>query len=199
MSQAMSDFNPSKTFEEAHERAEHAEHAGSGGGRHGARWVPIAAAIIAVVAAFSNLVASQRSTLALVAKNEALRMTTLASDAYNEYESHSLKQYIYEATLASGNVRVAAPLQTIVAKQKREKKPVLAKARDYEREAAAANEESAHKLHSYETMEIGITFLEIAIVLVSISALATTRILTVIAAIAVIAGVVITAYGAVFV
>ncbi|GAC1415122.1 MAG: hypothetical protein NVSMB5_03950 [Candidatus Velthaea sp.] len=185
----MSEFNASKAFEEAHERSEHGE-------RHGARWVPIAAAIIAVIAAIANLVASQRSTIALVSKNEALRMTTLASDAYNEYESRSIKQHIYEATIAGGNVRNLAPLQTIILHEKTEKKPVLAKARGFEHDAEVANEQSAHNLHSYETMEIGVTFLEIAIVLVSISALATTRTLTIIAAVATIGGILITGYGA---
>ncbi len=186
----MSDFKPAKAFEDAHERSEHRSE------RHGAKWVPIAAAIIAVIAAFANLVASQRSTYALVAKNEALRLTTLASDSYNEYESRSIKQHIYEAQIASGNVRRVAPLQAIVVRERSEKAPILSKARAYERDAVRSNETSAHELHSYETMEIGITFLEIAIVLVSISALATTRLLTVIAAGAFGLGIVISLYGA---
>jgi len=185
----MSDFQPAKAFEEAHERSEHPAQ------RHGAKWVPIAAAIIAVIAAFANLVASQRSTLALVAKNEALRLTTLASDSYNEYESRSIKQHIYEAQIASGNVRNVAPLQAVVNRERLEKKPILVKARAYESDALQSNETSAHELHSYETMEIGVTFLEIAIVLVSISALATTRILTVIAAGAFGIGVAVALYG----
>ncbi|GAC1407618.1 MAG: hypothetical protein NVSMB64_14700 [Candidatus Velthaea sp.] len=188
----MSDFDASKAFQEARERGEHAE-------KHGARWVPIAAAIIAVIAAIANLVASQRSTIALTSKNEALRQTTLASDAYNEYESRSIKQHIYEADIASGIARDPAKLQAVADHEKEKGKPVLAKAHRFEQGAEAANERSEHYLKSYETLEIGVTFFEIAIVLVSISALATTRVLTVVAAVATIAGFVISIIGALLV
>jgi hypothetical protein len=55
--------------------------------------------------------------------------------------------------------------------------------RRFEKDAVAAGERSAHLLLQVMTMEVGVTFLDIAIVLVSISALVTTRALTTVAAI----------------
>jgi len=170
----MNEFDAGKAFEEAHERHEST--------RHGASWVPIAAAIIAVVAAISNLVGSQRSTIALSSKSEALRQTTLASDSYSYYESRSIKQHIYEALVASGTAHDPAKLSGVAEHEKTAAVPILAKARAFEHAAEVANERSERYLHSFERIEIGVTFLEISIVLISISALATTRFLTIVAA-----------------
>jgi hypothetical protein len=58
----VSEFAAHKAFE-ATERSQ-SEH-------HGARWVPIAAAILAVVTAAFSLLVAQRSTESLVAKNDS--------------------------------------------------------------------------------------------------------------------------------
>lgn len=180
-------FEPHKAFEEAAERHEHAAH---GGGR-GARWVPIAAAILAVLAAIANLVGSQRSTSAIVSKNEAILFTARASDTYNEYEARSIKQHIYEAALATGSAREPAKLAAVAKHERTAKVPVLEKARGFEEEAKLANERSERSLKSFETIEVGVTFLEVAIVLVSISALASTPFLTIVAVLASAVGIVI--------
>jgi hypothetical protein len=182
----MSEFDAAKAFDEARERSER--------GR-GARWVPVAAAILAVLAAMTSLVTTQRSTLALVSKNQAILLTTKASDAYNEYEARSIKQHLYEALIAAGGVRNPAKLHAIARHESSAGVPVIAKAREFEHGAEAANEQSERALHSYERLEIGVTFLEIAIVLVSISALASTRFLTIVACAATIAGIALSLIG----
>ncbi|MFN2460210.1 MAG: DUF4337 family protein [Candidatus Velthaea sp.] len=183
----MSEFEAHKAFEEARERQE--------GARHGAAWVPIAAAILAVVTAIAGLAASQRSTAALFFKNEEILLTTKASDAYNEYEARSIKQHIYESLIAAGNARDPAVLSATALHERVKGAPLLLKARAFEHEAQAANDRSERLRHGFETMEIGVTFLEIAIVLVSISALATARVLTVVAVAATAAGIVIALAG----
>lgn len=183
----MSDFQAHKAFEDAHER--------QAAGRHGAAWVPIAAAVLAVVTAVAGLAASQRSTAALALKNEAILLTTKASDAYNEYESRSIKQHIYEALVAAGNARDPARLSATARHERASGAPVLVKARVFQHDAEAANERSERLRHAFETIEIGVTFLEIAIVLVSISALATTRVLTVVAIVSTGAGILIALAG----
>jgi hypothetical protein len=185
----MSDFDAAKTFTEAHERAE-------GGDRPRApRWVPVAAAILAVLAAITGLLSTQRSTIALTTKNEAILLTTKASDAYNEYESRSIKEHLYEALIAAGGVRDPKKLHAVAEHERTAGIPVFIKAKNYEREATETNERSERALRSYEHLEVGVTFLEIAIVLVSISALVSTRLLTVVASVATVAGIVISAVG----
>lgn len=178
----MSEFAAHKAFEEAAERSEH-------GGRHGASWVPIAAAVLAVVTAVFSLLVAQHSTESLIAKNETILETTRASDAYNEYEARSIKQHIYEAALSAGNARDPAALRRVAEHEKASAKPVFANAKRFERIAAEADARSAALIAGVMTMEVGVTLLDIAIVLVSISALVTTRLLTVAAALGATCGV----------
>jgi hypothetical protein len=173
----MSDFDAAKAFAEAHERAKTTPPKGDT--PHGAHWVPLVAAILAVLAALASLATTQRSTTALISKNQAILLFTKASDAYNEYESRSIKQHIYEALVASGNARDPKKLQAIAEHEKTSGAPAFKKAQDYERQAAESNARSERALAAIEFLEIGVTLLDISIVLVSISALATTRILTV--------------------
>jgi len=165
------------TFEEASEIGGHGPHQA----RHGARWVPIAAAILAVVTAIFTLFTAQRSTESLVEKNEAILQTTRASDAYNEYEARSVKEHIYESLVQAGVARNTAALERVAQHERAAGKPAFAKAKLAEQRATEANTSSARLRTQFVTMEIGITLLDISIVLVSISALVTTPALTIVA------------------
>jgi len=173
----VSDFKPEEAVQEAAERRER-----SGG----PRWTPIAAAIVAVLAALTNLTAQQRSTQSLMQKNDAIVALTRASDSYNYYQAKAMKEEIYKAAIITHKPDPA--LQRVVDTQDREKGPVLEKAREFERQAAEANERSEHFLRSQETLEIAVTMLQVAIVVLSIATLASGLILTVIAATATVLG-----------
>jgi len=170
----------SKSFEEAQERHEHAGHGGS-------RWVPIAAAVLAAIAGyFGNL----RSTQALFAKNEAIVATTHASDTYAQYQAGRIKYYIAQTALdqgvsATGN---AKNLSAVVKGEKAKGPPLLEKAKQFEEEAAHQNELSERLLSQHETIEVGATLFEVAIVLVSITALVGSRLLPAVAGIAALLG-----------
>jgi hypothetical protein len=167
-----------KTFEEASEIGGHGAHQA----KHGAKWVPIAAAVLAVITAVFTLFTAQRSTESLVEKNEAILQTTRASDAYNEYEARSIKQHIYESLVTAGIARNPDALERVAQHERAAGKPVLAKAKLAEQSAAEANARATRLRSQFVTMEIGITLLDIAIVLVSISALVSTPALTIVAA-----------------
>jgi hypothetical protein len=164
-------------FEEASEIGGHGTHQA----KHGATWVPIAAAVLAVVTAIFTLFTAQRSTESLVEKNEAILQTTRASDAYNEYEARSIKQHIYESLVTAGVARNPDALERVAQHEQAAAKPVFAKAMLAEKDAAQANVRAARFRTQYVTMEVGITLLDISIVLVSISALVTTPVLTIVA------------------
>ena len=173
----MSEFDAREHVQEA---AEHAE------GR-GLKWIPIAAAVVAVLAALTNLQSNQRSTQALIAKNEAIADLTHASDTYNYYQAKSIKEEVYKAFEAAQGKRVPA-LQKVVDHEESSKQPVLEKAREFDKAADEANERSEHYLHSHEILEIGVTFLEVGIVVLSISALTGTIVLPLIAGVATLVG-----------
>ena len=169
---------PAKAFEEAHERHEH--------GREGPGWVPLAAAVLAVLAAVSGYFGNLRSTEALVEKNDAIVSTTKASDTWAQYQSERIKYYIAQTALDGGvgpgaNV---AKLKKNAAEEKAKAPPLMEKARAFEEEAVRHNEHSERLLKQHETIEVGTTLFEVAIVLVSITVLVGSRLLPIVGALA---------------
>ena len=179
----------SKAFEDAHER-----HASA---HEGPRWVPIVAAALAVLAAFSGYLANVRATAAIIAKNDAIVATTHASDTYAEYQAGRLKFYVAQSALDAG-VNAggdAAKLRANATRENAKGPPLLEKAHRFEEDATRMNERSERLLAQHETIEIATTLFEVSIVLVSITALVGSRLLPVSAAIASFAGVAIFLYG----
>ena len=164
-----------KAFEEAHERHEH--------GREGPSWVPLAA----VSGYFGNL----RSTEALVAKNDAIVATTKASDTWSQYQSERIKYYIAQTAIDGGAGPGAnvAGLKKNAAEEKAKAPPLMEKARAYEEQAQHDNEHSERLLKQHETIEVGTTLFEVAIVLVSITALVGSRLLPFVSATAAVLGI----------
>ena len=171
-----------KSFEEAHERHEH--------GHEGPRWVPIAAATLAVLAAIAGYFGNLRSTQALVEKNDAIVSTTKASDTWNQYQAGRVKYYVATTALAQG-VNAggnAAALKQTAASEKAKGPPLVEKAQAFEEEAARHNEHSERLLTQHETIEVATTLFEVAIVLVSITALVGSRLLPISAGVAAVLG-----------
>jgi len=180
---------PAQTFEEASERHAH--------GSEGPRWVPVAAAALAVLAALGGFLSNLRSTGALIAKNDSIVATTRASDTYNEYQAGRLKFYISQSAIDAGvgpggNI---ARLKDNVKRQGAKGPALLAKARDFEHEAERDNARSEHLLAQHETIEVATTLFEVSIVLVSITALVGSRLLPIVAGVASALGLAIFAYG----
>lgn len=181
--------DPAKVFEEAHERHEAA-------GEHGPRWVPLAAAILAVLAAVSGFVSNLRATGALISKNDSIVATARASDTYNEYQAGRIKYYVYQAAIDADRGGNVAKLRGIADRQANKGAPLLAKARGYDEKALHENERSEHLLFSHEVLEVATTLFEVSIVLVSITALVGSRLLPIVAGTASVIGVIIFVIGA---
>ncbi len=163
-----------KSVQEVTERSE-------GGG---AKWVPVAAAILAVLSAVSGFLSNVRSTAALVAKNDAIVATAHASDTYAQYEAERQKFYAYQALIDAGIARNIGKLRATTSREAKKGPPLLAKAHAFEEEATRFNERSESLLGSHERIEVSATLFEVAIVLISISALVGSRILPMTAGIA---------------
>jgi uncharacterized protein DUF4337 len=160
-----------KAFEEAHERHEH--------GHEGSSWVPLAAAVLAVCAAISGYFGSLRSTQALVEKNDSIVATAKASDSWAQYQAERIKYYIAQTAIDAGTGPGAnlATLHKNAAEEKAKAPPAMKKALAFEEEAVHHNERSERLLQQHETIEVGTTLFEVAIVLVSITALVGSRLL----------------------
>ena len=164
----MAEFDAGKAFEEAHERGEHGS---------APRWIPIAAATLALLAAVSGLLANFRVTQSSHAKADAIILFAKASDAYGEYEARSIKQHISEAVADLEPGGRASAARAVAAHEKSGKSALLEKAKTFEADSQHATERSEQLLVSHEILEFATTLFEVAIVLISIAALVGSRLL----------------------
>jgi hypothetical protein len=156
------------------EGATHSVEAASGN-----RPISLVVAIIAVLAALGTLFAHHRSIHALSSKNQAILVQGRATDTYNAYEAGQIRLNIYQALVASDLVRSAktkAKLESVADKVQTSSAATLEKAQSLEEQAKNADERSDRLMKSYETLQFATTMFEVSIVLVSISALAGTRV-----------------------
>jgi len=167
-------------YSEISEAAERQKESGA------SRWMPIAAAAMAVLAALATMMSNSRATQAIISKNQAILSFTRASDTYNYYQAKSIKEEVYRATtLSSAN----AAAKTIIDHEHATKQGVLAKATALEKQAEAEDAMSERYVDSYETLEKGVAFLEVAVVVFSISSLVSGFVLPIVAAIAAVVGI----------
>jgi hypothetical protein len=164
----------SKTFQEATERTNSA-------GEGGPRWIPVAAAALAVLAAVSGYLANVRATQALIAKNDSIVATTRASDTYNEYQAERLKYVVVETAIEAGTSPSSdvTKLKATAAREAAKAPPLMKIAQSFEHTADELDVKSEHLMDQHETIEVGSTLFEVSIVLVSITALVGSRLLPV--------------------
>jgi len=151
-------------------------------GHEGPRWIPVAAAVLAVLAALSGFVSNLRATAAVIEKNDAIVAVSRAADTWSEYEAERIKYYVYQSQIDGGNER--PKLRQTAAREAKKSPPIAARARAYEHDADEHNRASEHVLAQHETLEVATTLFEVAIVVVSISALVGSRLLHIVAAVA---------------
>jgi len=150
------------------------------------RWMPIAAAAAAVIAALATMMSNSRATQAIISKNQAILSFTRASDTYNYYQAKSIKEEVYRAQMIS---RPSAEAKSIADHEHSTKQAVLEKANALEKQADDEDAMSERYVDSYETLEKGVAFLEVAVVVFSISSLVSGFVLPVVAGIAALVGI----------
>jgi hypothetical protein len=163
---------------------------------HTPRWIPIAAAVLALLAASTGLVANLRVTQSSAAKSDAIIFITRAADTYGEYNSRSVRQHIYEAAAAgTTDAKRAAHLLSIAEHEAQAKVPLLPEARKLDTQSREATTRAEHILISHEILEVATTLFEVAIVLVSVTALVGSRLLPIAAAVGTAVGIAIALRG----
>lgn len=171
------DFDAHKALHESH--AHHATAHKDGEGHHPSRWTPIAAAVLAVLAAVASLLSNQLTTQALLEKNEAILYAAKASDTWNYYQAKRIKEHVYTAIALTEPAQGLKALRSTARKEHSEQKKIFEEAKSLEHEVEVHNGRSEHHMKGHETIEIAVTMFEVAIVLISISALASSLLLTV--------------------
>ncbi|HTW85312.1 MAG TPA: DUF4337 family protein [Candidatus Sulfotelmatobacter sp.] len=158
-------------------------------------WIPVAAAVLALCSAVSGFLASTLQSEALLVKNEQIAIFTRAADTFNEYEAGRIKVAVYRAAIDSGNAKHPDLLAADAKREEAKGPPLLRSAAEDKKRSEAEGERSEHLATRHRWVESGTTLFEIAIVLVSITALAGSRLLPITAAIATACGLVVDTIG----
>ena len=157
----------------------------------------VATAVFAVLAAIASLVDNKTAAQSLAAKNEAILSRTQASDANNAAEAHLIREQIYEAALAANPTlgeTVRAQLTAVSHQEAGAAKPFLERAKSRDEAATAANDRSSVYTEKHDLFDGAVTLLEIAIAIISISTLTSSRYLIAFGGFCATAGVVLFAY-----
>jgi Domain of unknown function (DUF4337) len=164
-------MSESYSVHEGVEHAHHAHHALEGSGNRRLRYVPVAAAILAVCAGLSSILSGRMGAHVLSLKNEALLHEVAASDLWNEYQSESLKAHFYEISAQSADAKVSSSFRTQATKYRAEQTPLSTQAHREEAARDTALAASTALEIQKSNLEVALAFFEVAIVLTSIAAM----------------------------
>ena len=141
------------------------------------RYVGVATALLAVIAAIGALQAGRLVNESLLQKNEQVGKLTAASDKWNEYQAQGLKSIIY-STAAQGLPPNSPDIKKDLEQSKHyaEKKTGLMEdAKKLEEEAKASSESAEHFLKRHELFALSVSLCQIAIALSAVAALTKRR------------------------
>jgi hypothetical protein len=154
---------------DAHEHTEHAEHAAHAGDPFISR-IAISVAVLAVLAAVAGSLETVEGGRALNATSEAVLAQDRATDAWDEYQSDSLKKHIYGIAADSGGPNADRYRKTEKDNvDKQDKIRADAKKNEADRDTllaeSAMHEDRHHWLTGAATLfEIGIAMSTVAII-----------------------------------
>lgn len=164
------------------------EHA-AGSGVSLAQYVAIFTALLSTIGAIVSYQGGATQNEALLYKNEAVLKRTQASDQWSFYQAKSNKGHLMELAADIAPEDKQAFYRKQVEKYEQDKKAIKEKAEALEAESNKANAKSDELLHPHHRLAQGMTLLQIAISLASITALTRKKWLFGIAAIAAIGGI----------
>ncbi len=168
---------------EAHEKA----HGTHDGGEHKddekkqheswTRFIAVATALLAVVAAIGSLRAGLLVNEALLSKNDEISLRTQATDQWNYYQSKSIKGVVYATTaqlLPPGSPQIKKS-QAEAARYAQEQGAIQAKAKGMEDKAGKKGKESDEDMEHHHIFALSVSLCQIAIALSAIAALTRSR------------------------
>jgi len=153
----------------AHHAAEH----GDVGGMTGQ--LAVITAVLATVGALFSYMGGATQADAALAKNDAAIRKTEASDQWNFYQAKNARQAIAELGLELVPADKREQYGKLVEKYKSDKDPIMDKAKELEKEAAAFDQKSEHLMHLHHRWAAATTFIQISIALAAIALLTRRR------------------------
>lgn len=175
-----------------HVHAAH-EHAVEHEAEHGdglAQKVALLTAILATIGALFSYQASSTQTEATLLKNSSIAKQTQAADQWAYFQAQSTKAYIAETAAAqASDPAVKARFAADAARHNAEKTVIQKDAQKLEAQAKAFDDESEQLMRPHHRLARGMTLLQIAVALASITVLTRKKWLFVAALLAAVGGV----------
>lgn len=137
-----------------------------------AQRIALVTAILATIGAILSYQSGANQNQAMFLKNESIRKQAQASDQWAFYQASSIKQHIAEdmASIA-GNAQQRAKLLARAKHEASKKTKIMEAAERLQRQSLAFNERSERVLRPHERMALGMTLIQIAVALASITVL----------------------------
>lgn len=153
--------------EMVHEMAEH-----EGGGEGLAQRVAIVTALLATIGALFGYEAGEVSTEAMLLKNDSISAQARASDLWAEYQAKSTREFLSKnlSMIASDDAQ-KTKLSAEGDRYGKEKGDISVKAKEFEDSAKEANEKAEARIVPHERMALGVTLMQVAVALASITVL----------------------------
>jgi hypothetical protein len=155
-----------------------------------AQRIALMTAILATLGAVFNHQSEKAESRALEQKNESILFQAKASDSWAHYQATSTKAHLSElAALLAQDKADRARFAADKERYEHEKESLKTEAEGFEKKSEEATKESERVLRPHESMSAGMTLIQIAVALASITALTRRRWLFIATAVAAVAGI----------
>jgi Domain of unknown function (DUF4337) len=137
-----------------------------------AQRVALVTALLATIGALFGYQAGQVSTEAMLLKNDSIASQAKASDMWAEYQAKSTREFLSKnlAAIATDDA-IKTKMTTEGDRYAREKQEIGEKAKAFEEDSKAANEKAEANIRPHERMALGVTLMQVAVALASITVL----------------------------
>ncbi len=142
------------------------------------RWIALATAILATLAALASLKAGATVNEGLVLKTEATRLQAQASDEWAYYQAKGIKASVAGNAAAAWQAAgrpIPAAVDSVAGKELRDPHTIQDSARALERKRDEASLEADHLLDIHHGFADAVTLFQVAVALASVAALTRSR------------------------
>ena len=142
------------------------------GGESLAQRVAIVTALLATIGALFGYQAGHVATEAMLLKNDSISATAKASDMWAEYQAKSTREFLSKnLTGIAVDPALKEKLTSEGERYAKEKDEISKKAKAFEEDAETANKKAEANITPHERMALGVTLMQVAVALASITVL----------------------------
>lgn len=148
------------------------EHSAHDGNDRLAQRVALTTAILATIGALFGYQSGEVQTEAMLLKNDSISKISKASDKWSYYQAKSTREFLSSSfALTATDEKLRDKFKKDAERYGKEKAEIKADAEELDRQAEMLSEESESKVPPHERMALGVTLMQVAVALASITVL----------------------------